>query len=158
MSIARCTLSFVCDRMLTISVPLGEVLVASSSIVSFLPKVVLEVCWIVVSRCLSLISCLFCPIHARGLTLAWSAFTPPAASLSQYHPVLCAEPSDTFYMMYANGDRGEGCEHNARQADVYIHCQGCPAYRESLEHTSSVFGSHAQIPQESTMLRMSCVS
>jgi len=38
------------------------------------------------------------------------------------------QPSDTFYMMYEGGDRGQGCEADARQADVYIHCQGCPAY------------------------------
>jgi hypothetical protein len=41
-----------------------------------------------------------------------------------------AEPSDTFYMMYDGGDRGEGCETSPRTADVYIHCQGCPSYLE----------------------------
>jgi len=38
------------------------------------------------------------------------------------------QPSDTFYMMYEGGDKGQGCETDARQADVYIHCQGCPSY------------------------------
>lgn len=38
------------------------------------------------------------------------------------------QPSDTFYMMFENGDRGDGCETTPRQADVYIHCQGCPSY------------------------------
>ena len=38
------------------------------------------------------------------------------------------QPSDTFYMMFEDGDKGQGCETDARQADVYVHCQGCPSY------------------------------
>ena len=38
------------------------------------------------------------------------------------------QPSDTFYMMFEDGDKGQGCETDARQSDVYIHCQGCPTY------------------------------
>ena len=38
------------------------------------------------------------------------------------------QPSDTFYMMFEDGDKGQGCEADARQSDVYIHCQGCPTY------------------------------
>ncbi|EKX32769.1 hypothetical protein GUITHDRAFT_156235 [Guillardia theta CCMP2712] len=54
----------------------------------------------------------------------YGTFTGGAGSI-KFH-----QPSDTFYMMYENGDRGQGCETNARQADVYIHCQGCPSYLE----------------------------
>ena len=35
------------------------------------------------------------------------------------------QPSDTFYMMFEDGDKGQGCETDARQSDVYIHCQVC---------------------------------
>mmetsp|Transcript_66846 Transcript_66846/g.139308 ORF Transcript_66846/g.139308 Transcript_66846/m.139308 type:complete len:396 (+) Transcript_66846:152-1339(+) len=52
----------------------------------------------------------------------YGAFNGGAGSI-KFH-----QPSDTFYMMYENGDRGQGCETDARQSDVYIHCQGCPAY------------------------------
>eukprot|EP00961_Rhodomonas_salina_P092252 1241349-Rhodomonas_salina.2 len=47
----------------------------------------------------------------------YGAFNGGAGSI-KFH-----QPSDTFYMMYENGDRGQGCETDARQSDVYIHCQ-----------------------------------
>jgi len=43
------------------------------------------------------------------------------------------QPSDTFYMMFEDGDKGQGCETDARQSDVYIHCQGCPAYLDEYD-------------------------
>ena len=52
----------------------------------------------------------------------YGSFTGGSGSI-KFH-----QPSDTFYMMFENGDKGDGCESDPRQSDVYIHCQGCPSY------------------------------
>ena len=54
----------------------------------------------------------------------YGSFTGGSGSI-KFH-----QPSDTFYMMFENGDKGDGCETDPRQSDVYIHCQGCPTYLE----------------------------
>ena len=60
---------------------------------------------------------LACSLNRWKQAHDFGRFKPGAGSI-KFH-----QPSDTFYMLYKGGDRGDGCETDPRQADLYLHCQ-----------------------------------
>jgi hypothetical protein len=60
---------------------------------------------------------LACNLNLEEQAHDFGRFSPGAGSI-KFH-----QPSDTFYMLYKGGDRGDGCESDPRQADLYLHCQ-----------------------------------